>query len=855
MKPKFNLLVLIFFFISIHAIAQKPVLNIPVKAYVELTSANYFGGKLAIQDSITKQFQRMNQYYNAETRFTHTYNFYISSFQFYTDNGNNDSTNYYNGLVTGFLKIVYDNFVPFDMKGYNSYLHTIHYCHDGVNGKSGHMFGRIPNKGLFHEFGHSRSAIDIYAVNIDGSQNQVATGLGFRTPYNSIMNDLYVESGWDTHSIYLMNTTATTYGVGPFTGAQHDAIVKGAFPQNISIRVKDATGNAVPNATVKLYGVTWYMSNDFAQKLTTANAAVNTTTNTSGILNFTSTNNPFNTAFTGEAPTQYISFFVAVTANGQTRYDWLTIYDVQSSKAAGLTTHYLDVVIKTATLAAPNKKPLADLAVTGDGQYRTFPSNIWLVTGAFDLDNAITSVKMYDGSTLLGNANFEPDAFRYAYQLLNLPVGTHSIKAVVTDASGSVAETLPILMTIVPPAPSVSLTAPLDNSSFFYGTAITLNASAAAGSGTNTKVEFYNGNIKLGEDATSPYSYNWTNAPLGTTQISARAYNSAGFSAVANALKITVNPANTCTDPVWNSGTAYVNGDKVSYLEKKYQANWWTQNNPPNTNSGAGMAWTDLGNCGSSGNAAPTVSLTAPSNNQSYTAPATVNITANAADSDGSISKVEFYNGLSLIFSDNTSPYTYSWTSVAIGTYVLKAIAYDNLLNTTTSSVVTITVSAGGTCTAVQWNAGNASYINGTIIKNTVGGIVKRYQCTVAGWCQSASAYYYEPGNGTAWTSCWNDLGSCTSRSAADHNATETIAFEIYPNPANHRATITAALTGTLVTLYLINQMGTEILTKEINVGSTGLTDELDLSGLMPGIYTLKLSAGETVLYKRLLKN
>ena len=44
-------------------------------------------------------------------------------------------------------------------------------------------------------------------------------------------------------------------------------------------------------------------------------------------------------------------------------------------------------------------------------------------------------------------------------------------------------------------------------------------------------------------------------------------------------------------------------------------------------------------------NAVPTVSLTSPSNNSAFTAPATIAIAASAADSDGTVVRVEFYSG------------------------------------------------------------------------------------------------------------------------------------------------------------------------------------------------------------------
>src|SRR5205823_5621229 len=77
----------------------------------------------------------------------------------------------------------------------------------------------------------------------------------------------------------------------------------------------------------------------------------------------------------------------------------------------------------------------------------------------------------------------------------------------------------------------------------------------------------------------------------------------------------------------------------------------------------------------------PTVSLTVPVEGASFTAGATISLSATANDSDGSISKVEFYQGATLIATSTSSgnPYLASWTNVAGGSYTLTAKAYDNL--------------------------------------------------------------------------------------------------------------------------------------------------------------------------------
>jgi hypothetical protein len=91
-------------------------------------------------------------------------------------------------------------------------------------------------------------------------------------------------------------------------------------------------------------------------------------------------------------------------------------------------------------------------------------------------------------------------------------------------------------------------------------------------------------------------------------------------------------------------------------------------------------------------NQSPTVSLTAPTNNATYTAPAAMTLAASAADSDGSVAKVEFFNGGTKLGEDTTSPYTYAWSGVGAGSYSLTARATDNLGATTTSAAVNVTV-------------------------------------------------------------------------------------------------------------------------------------------------------------------
>jgi hypothetical protein len=88
------------------------------------------------------------------------------------------------------------------------------------------------------------------------------------------------------------------------------------------------------------------------------------------------------------------------------------------------------------------------------------------------------------------------------------------------------------------------------------------------------------------------------------------------------------------------------------------------------------------------------VTLTAPANGATFTMPASVTLTATAADADGTVARVEFYDYATLVAIVTTAPYSLSGSNVPAGTYALRAIAYDDLGASAASATATITVSA-----------------------------------------------------------------------------------------------------------------------------------------------------------------
>jgi endo-1,3(4)-beta-glucanase len=308
---------------------------------------------------------------------------------------------------------------------------------------------------------------------------------------------------------------------------------------------------------------------------------------------------------------------------------------------------------------AGGSPPSATVTSPANGSVFSAPASITINASATDSDGTISKVEFYNGTTLLGTDTSSP----YSYAWANVAAGSYSITAKATDNAGLTGTSSIINVTVSSnAAPSVSITSPTNGASFAAPASITINATASDTDGTVSKVEFFQGATKLGEDATSPYSINWSGVGAGTYSLTAIATDNQGATKTSSAVSITVT-----------------------------------------------------------GNSAPSVSITSPSNGANFTAPASINITATASDTDGTISKVEFFNGATKLGEDLTSPYTFSWSSVAAGTYSLTAKATDNGGAATTSAAVNVTVTGSAVCSGngpnapgtstpdYSWQAGNTA--------------------------------------------------------------------------------------------------------------------------------------------------
>lgn len=102
-------------------------------------------------------------------------------------------------------------------------------------------------------------------------------------------------------------------------------------------------------------------------------------------------------------------------------------------------------------------------------------------------------------------------------------------------------------------------------------------------------------------------------------------------------------------------------------------------------------------NCTLATNNSPTVSISSPSNAASFNSPANISIVAVAEDSDGTISRVEFFNGSVKLGEKTSKPYSFIWTGVSEGSYSITAVATDNLNAKKVSAAVSLIVKKPGT--------------------------------------------------------------------------------------------------------------------------------------------------------------
>lgn len=142
-------------------------------------------------------------------------------------------------------------------------------------------------------------------------------------------------------------------------------------------------------------------------------------------------------------------------------------------------------------------------------------------------------------------------------------------------------------------------------------------------------------------------------------------------------------------------------------------------------------------------NAAPTVSLAAPTHGQQFLSGTTVTLSASASDSDDGVARVEFLAGGAKVGEDTSAPYTFSW-SPADGTHAIAARAVDTRGTQTTSATASITVAPPAPPTI--GDGSGASSIAPDSASDGVGATAAEFRVDESGAATYSIALYGVPG-------------------------------------------------------------------------------------------------------------
>lgn len=301
---------------------------------------------------------------------------------------------------------------------------------------------------------------------------------------------------------------------------------------------------------------------------------------------------------------------------------------------------------------------------------------------------------------------------------------------------------------------------------------------------------------------------------------------------------------------------------------------------------------------------APVVNLTSPASNTTFKSGATININANATDADGTVSKVEFYNGNTLLATDYTRPYSYSWNNVQKGNYGITAKATDNNGLATTSDKVWVSVAEPNKEATIRIvkpidqerftgpatirliadaDAGNSGinkveFYNG----NDLLRIERKYPYTYwwrgvnpgtytitavlttdnGNWIRSKSVQVTVVGNkesrpgtnGNNTTEAAINTDSINAASVLKPLDNSTLNLKLSPNPARN---ILNVVTGGLPQdakrqVSVMSVSGVVIKTIQSNTSNQNI--QLDVSTLGSGIYIIKIVSGDKILSKQFVK-
>jgi Bacterial Ig domain len=375
----------------------------------------------------------------------------------------------------------------------------------------------------------------------------------------------------------------------------------------------------------------------------------------------------------------------------------------------------------TITLDQP---PVVSIVAPASGYSVTGPAKIVLTATASSPDESIKSVEFeYQGPTKVATVTQLSEQGTYGYTWNKVPVGSYTVTAVATDNLGVPTYSSPISITVTQDlSPSISFITPISGAAYASPASIGLSATATSPDVSIVSVTYYQGTTtKLATKTTAPYLYTWKTSAAGTYSLTAVATDSVGGTTTSAPVTVTVAASTSTvklTSPTVDvvaapatvalaaKATASAGVAKVEFFAggtllgtsstSPYQFTW--------TNASAGLYYLTAVETDMSGgsvtsapiifrvDALPVVAITSPASGSPFIAPGTINLTASATSASGTISKVEYFQGLTPIGTSTTAPFAVTWTGIPVGPYSVTAEAFDSFGFSAFSAAISVIV-------------------------------------------------------------------------------------------------------------------------------------------------------------------
>ena len=172
------------------------------------------------------------------------------------------------------------------------------------------------------------------------------------------------------------------------------------------------------------------------------------------------------------------------------------------------------------------------------------PATISIAAEASSADSSIQKVEFFAGPVSIGEATDEP--YRIIWD--NVPTGTYTIIARVTDATGLAADSAAVGIIVNSPeekaSAAISIVEPLDGTAFESAPSISIAAEADDPDASIVEVQFFAGTTLLGAqnfvNRAGRYVYTWINAPSDEHTLTAVAIDKDGNTVESEPITITV---------------------------------------------------------------------------------------------------------------------------------------------------------------------------------------------------------------------------------------------------------------------------------------------------------------------------